>query len=138
MAEKAGPPVVFGRINADHVLIESSHKVVSGWLLAQIDVRCGGLSAQFGGRFRHGELHRLAKDVEDLYKGERCTAGFKPTEPYLVLLLKSDERGRVVVAGEARQKLDSKNVLSFELEVDQEDLGLVVNALLLTDRTASA
>jgi len=136
MAEKPGPPVVFGKIKADHISIESSHKVVSGWLLAQIDVRCGGLSAQFTGRFRHGELHKFAKDVEDLYKGERCTAGFKPTEAYLVLLLKSDAHGRVQVTGEARQKPESKNVLSFELEVDQTDLGLVVNALLLADRAA--
>ena len=131
-----GPPVVFGRKNSDHVMIESSHKVVAGWLPVEIDVRLGGLSARFAGRFRHGELHKFAKDVEDLYKGDRCTAGFKPTEPYLVLLLTSDGRGRVHVAGEARQKPESKNVLSFELEVEQADLGLVVNALLLADRAA--
>ncbi len=136
MADKVGPPVVFGRTNSDHVMIESSHKVVAGWLQAAIEVRCGGLSARFAGRFRHGELHKFAEDVEDLYKGERCTAGLKPTEPYLVLLLRGDAGGRVHVAGEARQKLGSQNVLAFEMELDQADLQLVANALILADRVA--
>jgi hypothetical protein len=84
---------------------------VAGWLVVQISVVCGGLSAHFDARFRHGELQRFGKDLEDLFNNQRCTAALQPMEPYLVLLLTS-EKGRIYVAGEARQKLESRNVLS--------------------------
>jgi len=115
-------------------MIQSSNKVVGGWLEAQIDVRCGGLSALFTGRFKHGELRKLGEDLEDVFNGRRFTAGLKPTEAYLVLLLTNNERGRVHLTGEARQKLETNNVLAFELEMDQMDLQLVANALILADR----
>ena len=136
MGEKPAPPILLGTRGSDHVLIESSHKIVAGWLQAQISVHCGGLSAHFDGRFRHGELHRFGKDLEDLYSGQRCTAGLKPIEPYLVLLLRSDGHGQVHIAGEVRQKPESKNILSFELEVDQADLRVASNSLILADSAA--
>ena len=137
MREKAAPAILIGKSGSVHVLIETSHIVVSGWLQAQITVRCGGLSAHYSGQFLHGELHKFGNAIEDLHNNLRCTAALNPLEPYLVLMLTGDGHGAIHVVGEARQKPKLKNVLVFEIELEQGDLPLVANTLILADHAGS-
>ena len=125
--------ICIGEREADHVMIEPTSKVVTGWRTANVAVRCGVWGGHFAGQFLHGELSKFGKEIEYLLEGLKPMAEFKSVEHYLQMTLSNAAPGRVRVEGEARERLGAKTALEFEFEVDRGSLAETARALIEAD-----
>jgi hypothetical protein len=125
--------ILLGNRDADHVLIEPTSKVSSGWRTANIAVKCGVWSGHYSGQFLVGELSRFGKEIEYLAEHLKPKAALNSVEHYLQMTLAQDAHGHVRVQGNARDRVGAKSWLEFDFEIDPAGLAEVANALIQAD-----
>ena len=133
MTMKRQPILSIGERDGNHVAIEPTGKVVSGWRTAHVSVRCGAWNGHFTGQFLHGELSKFGKEIEYLEDHAKDRVEFQAVEHYLHVILSKAGHGRVRVEGEARERLGSQTVLGFEFEIEWSSLAELSRALVEAD-----
>jgi len=135
MAKRSDSIIFIGEHDADHVMIEPLPKVSSGWRTTNIGVRCGVWAGHYSGQFLLGELTKFGKEIEYFCQNLKPKAQLNSVEHYLHLTLANVGPNRVLVEGQARDRLGAKTTLEFEFEVDRGTLAEVARLLIEADRT---
>lgn len=132
------PRVMLGRPGSDHLAIEVLARLHPGadgywdgnWLATPIEAKIGSFRASVGAGLRSDELLAFRDDVRRLYDTLSGHAELNSMEDWLSVRLTVGSGGQVVVSGHLRDRLGSRNVLTFEFgELDQSDLVAVIDGL---------
>ena len=104
--------VTIGSQCASHVRISITEcDPVERWISGRHGSRCRALARNLWHLVPHGELHRLASDIDRLHRDLAGRIEFQPLEPYLELTLVGDGRGHIFIRGKAND-LSSTSIAS--------------------------
>ena len=119
--------VLVGDANGEHVLVRllrrahpQAHDYWDGnWIACEVSVRAGAFRATFTADLRAEEFQRFLGEVRLLQTSLEGVARFETMEEQLTLSLTRSIKGRVQVAGVARDVAGTGNELRFEFDIDQ-------------------
>jgi hypothetical protein len=126
--------LLIGRAGWNHLRIAISDRCHSNWFNADVQIRCGGLSAKYTATFESGELRSFAAEIRRLYRELSGSACLKQKGPsYLAVTCKGDGRGHIWLTGVAEERPQQGPKLVFELSLEQTDLPLIADTLEAMD-----
>jgi len=125
--------ILIGAKDGDHVTIEATTNVESGWRTAHLAVRCGVWSGHFTAQFLRGELAKFGKEIEYLLEDSKRPAQLRGGEHYLEVKLMDEGNGKVRATGHAQERLGAKTSLEFEFALERGTLSGIGKALIEAD-----
>jgi hypothetical protein len=126
--------VTIGSQCASHVRISITEcDPVERWISGRHGSRCRALARNLWHLVPHGELHRLASDIDRLHRDLAGRIEFQPLEPYLELTLVGDGRGHIFIRGKANDLSSDEHSIAFSLHIDQTELPAIARALRTAD-----
>jgi hypothetical protein len=99
------------------------------WLSATVSVSAGAWRGEYRANLRTEDFRSFLDEVRSLRDMPEGKAEFNPMEPWIVLQLEGDGRGRVAVTGQADDRVATGNKLSFHFDVDQTFLPSLIRDL---------
>lgn len=138
------PTVRLGHEGLDHITIRILGRMHpdaedywdGNWLVTPLSISVGGFTAEIGAGLRSEELRSFREGLQRLQASLAGQAKLVSMEGWLDLRVDVAASGRLVVAGQSRDRLGSSaNELSFSItELDQSYLPVIIEDLQEAER----